>query len=88
MHYELYIDSLFFLNFIMNLFLLFLVDRSTLRMASPGRMAAGAAVGAACALLPFLLEGKAIVKLAAGAALGAAGGVCITFRGGGLRMVL
>ena len=88
MHYELYIDSLFFLNFIMNLFLLFLVDRSTLRMASPGRMAAGAAVGAACALLPFLLEGKAIVKLAAGAALGAAGMLCITFRVRSLRMFL
>ena len=53
MHYELYIDSLFFLNFIMNLFLLFLVDRSTLRMASPGRMAAGAAVG-----FPFCLKAK------------------------------
>ena len=86
MHYELYIDSLFFLNFIMNLFLLFLVDRSTLRMASPGRMAAGAAVGAACALLPFLLEGKAIVKLAAGAALGAAGALFFAIRGWGLAL--
>ncbi len=38
MHYELYIDSLFFLNFIMNLYLLILVDRSTLRIAGPGRL--------------------------------------------------
>ena len=29
MHYELYVDSLFFLNFIMNLYLLILVNRST-----------------------------------------------------------
>ncbi len=88
MHYELYIDSLFLLNFIMNLFLCLLVDRSTLRMASLGRMAAGAAVGAACALLPFLWEGAAALKLAAGGALGAAWMLCITFRVRSLRMFL
>ena len=48
MHYELYVDSLFLLNFIMNLYLLILVDNSTLRTATAGRLAAGAAVGALC----------------------------------------
>ncbi len=41
MHYELYVDSLFFLNFIMNLYLLILVNRSTFRTATPGRIASG-----------------------------------------------
>mgnify|MGYP002508175974 CR=1 FL=1 len=47
----LYVDSLFFLNFIMNLYLLILVNRSTFRTATPGRIAAGAALGAAGFLL-------------------------------------
>ena len=33
MHYELYVDSLFLINFTMNLYLLMLVDRSTLSSA-------------------------------------------------------
>lgn len=33
MRYELYADSLLLLNFVMNLYLLILVDRSTLRTA-------------------------------------------------------
>ncbi len=39
MHYELYVDSLFFMNFIMNLYLLILVDRSILRTAPLWRLA-------------------------------------------------
>nr|WP_300818313.1 sigma-E processing peptidase SpoIIGA [uncultured Acetatifactor sp.] len=88
MHYELYIDSLFLLNFMMNLFLCLLVDRSTLRIASLWRLAAGAAVGAVCALLPFLGGGRAALKLAAWAAVGTAGMLCITFRVRSLRMFL
>ena len=88
MHYELYIDSLFFLNFMMNLYLLLLVDRSTLRMASLGRLVAGAALGAVCALLPFMWGGRAACKLAVGAALGAGSMLCITFRVRSLRMFL
>ena len=88
MHYELYVDSLFFLNFMMNLYLLLLVDRSTLQIAGLGRMAAGAALGAACGLIPFLGGGPGILKLAAGAAAGTAGMLCLTFRVRGLRMFL
>jgi len=88
MHYELYVDSLFFLNFIMNLYLLILVDRSTLGTATPGRLAAGAAVGALCFLLPFWWEGPVLCKLAAGMLAGSAGMLCIAFPVRGLRMFL
>ena len=38
MHYELYVDSLFLINFTMNLYLLMLVDYSTLSSAVPWRL--------------------------------------------------
>lgn len=88
MHYELYVDSLFFINFIMNLYLLILVDRSTLRTATPGRLAAGAAVGAACFLLPFAGGGPVPLKLGAGLAAGTVGMLCVTFPVKNLRMFL
>ncbi len=88
MHYELYIDSLFALNFIMNLYLLLLVDRSTLCVASAGRLTAGAAVGAFCTLLPFLGRGPAVLRLTVGAVAGTLGMLCITFSVRSLRMFL
>lgn len=88
MHYELNVDSLFFMNFIMNLYLLILVDRSTLRTAAPGRLAAGAAFGALGFLLPFVGAGPAAVRLATGILLGTAGMVCTAFRVRSLRMFL
>ena len=72
MHYELYLDSLFFLNFIMNLYLLMLVDKTAYGMAGRGRQLAGAAVGAACFLVPFLMTAPASVKLFLGVAAGTA----------------
>lgn len=88
MHYELYVDSLFFLNFIMNLYLLILVDNSTLRAATAGRLAAGAAVGALCCLIPFCGALPVAVRLIVGAAAGTMGMLLITFRVRGLRMFL
>lgn len=88
MHYELYVDSLFFLNFMMNLFALLLVDRSTLRIASSGRMAAGAGFGAAWMVLSVLGRGPGMLKLVIGGAVGTAGMLCLTFRVRGLRMFL
>lgn len=88
MRYELYVDSLFLLNFIMNLYLLLLVDRSTLRMASFGRLALGAAVGAACFLLPFLGKGPVLWRLLPALTAGTAGMLGITFPVRGLRMFL
>lgn len=79
MHYELYADSLFLLNFIMNLYLLILVDHSTLHTASVGRLAVGAAAGALCYFLPFLGTAPVFLKLAAGIIAGCVGMLCITF---------
>lgn len=88
MHYELYLDSLFFLNFIMNLYLLMLVDKTAYGMAGRGRLLAGAAVGAACFLVPFLMTAPAAVKLFLGVAAGTAGMLCIAFPVKSLRMFL
>lgn len=88
MHYELYVDSLFFLNFIMNLYLLILVDRSTFRTSTPGRMAAGAAAGAAGCLFPFLGGSFGILVSAAGTLAGTAGMLCLAFPVRSLRMFL
>lgn len=63
MHYELYLDSLFFLNFGMNLILLILVDHSTCRTATWYRLLFGAGIGAVCYLLPFLWKGTAGFKV-------------------------
>lgn len=87
MQYELYVDSLFLLNFVMNLYILMLVNRSTLRTATPGRLLAGAAFGGGGYLLLFLLGGPVPVKLLLGAA-GALGMLFITFPVKGLRNFL
>lgn len=63
MYYELYLDSLFLLNFGMNLLLLCMVDHSMGHTATWYRLPAGAGIGAACYLLPFLWRGTAIGKL-------------------------
>ena len=46
MVYELYVDSLFLINFVMNLYLLILVDQSCMRTATRMRILLGACVGA------------------------------------------
>lgn len=63
MHYELYLDSLFLLNFGMNLLLLSLVDHSMGHTATWYRLLSGAGIGAGCYLLPFLWSGTATGKL-------------------------
>ena len=88
MHYELYADSLFLLNFMMNLYLLILVDRSTLRNARVGRLTAGAAIGALCYFLPFLGTAPVVLKLTGGIIVGCVGMLCITFPVKSLRMFL
>lgn len=63
MHYELYLDSLFLLNFGMNLILLSMVDHSTCRTATWYRLFGGACMGAVSYLLPFLWRGPAPLKV-------------------------
>lgn len=88
MRYELYVDSLFLINFIMNLYILKLVDYAAFRTATSLRLLAGAAFGAACFLLPFAGRGPVALKLAAGLLAGSAGMLCITFPVRSLRMFL
>ena len=68
MHYELYVDSLFLINFTMNLYLLMLVDHSTLSSAVPWRLLAGALFGAGSYLLLFVIGMALPWKLLLGAA--------------------
>lgn len=88
MHYEVYVDSLFLVNFVMNLYLLMLVDGSTLGTATPGRLLAGAAIGGICCLLPFSWMAPAAVRLALGAAVGTVGMLVIAFPVKTFRMFL
>ena len=61
---EIYIDSLFLVNFVMNLYLLLLVNRSLYRTATRLRLCLGAAVGAVFFLFPFLMGGAVWLKIA------------------------
>ncbi len=79
MRYELYADSLLLLNFVMNLYLLILVDRSTLHTATGRRLLLGAAFGAVCYFLPFVWSGIPILKLIVGFLLGTAGMLLLAF---------
>lgn len=87
MRYELYVDSLFLVNFVMNLYILMLVNRSTLRTAAPWRLLFGAALGGGCYLLMFMLNLPVPLKLFLGAA-GAVGMLPVAFPVRGLRNLL
>ncbi len=58
MYYEIYVDSLFLLQFFLNLYLLGLVNRQLFHAASGKRVLGGAVIGAVCSILPFLLPIK------------------------------
>lgn len=85
MRYELYADSLFLINFVMNLYVLMLVNRSTHGTATPMRLLFAAALGAAGYLLLLWLPGPAMVKLLAGTPAGVVGMLLTAFRVKGLR---
>lgn len=70
MYYEIYIDSLLLVNFVMNLYLLLLVNASAFRTATRLRLVLGAAIGAVAYLIPFLVEGPVGFKMAVGGVLG------------------
>ena len=88
MHYELYADSLFLVNFVMDLYLLLLVNRSSFRTATPGRLLLGAALGGLGGLLPYLLPGAVPVKMGAGIAVGTVGMLLTAFPVKSFRMFL
>lgn len=80
MYYELYVDSLFFINFVMNLYLLLLVNQSTYRTATRLRLLLGAAAGAFFYLLPFFFNGPAKFRYLLGALAGMASMYFMVFR--------
>lgn len=88
MHYEVYVDSLFFINFGMNLYLLMLVNRSTFRTASPWRILLGAAFGSVSFLLLFVGCLPPVCRIMAGILVGTVGMLLIAFPIGSVRMFL
>lgn len=86
MVYELYADSLFLVNFVMNLYLLLLVDRSLYRTATRRRLFLGAGVGALLYFLPFFFGGPLWLKFLVGMCPGSAVMIVIAFRVQSVRM--
>ncbi len=80
MYYELYADSLFLVNFVMNLYLLLLVNKSLFRTATRKRLVLGAAVGAVLYFSPFLGIGPWWFRFAIGALLGNTVMIAVAFR--------
>lgn len=80
MYYELYVDSLFLINFCMNLYLLAIVNRAVWRTATRKRLISGAAAGAALYIVPFLLSGPVWLKVIIGFVPGAVIMILITFQ--------
>lgn len=80
MYYELYVDSLLLVNFVMNLYLLLLVSQSTLCGTTPVRLLLGAGVGALLYLIPFVGIGSVPLRLLVGIAGSILGMLLITFR--------
>lgn len=88
MRYELYVDSLFFINLCMNLYLLILVGKSIPGTATPWRLLTGAAVGALCFVLPFFGNLPGGMKLAVCGCTGTVGMLCIAFPVRSFKMFL
>lgn len=63
MKYEIYADSLFLVNLVMNLYCLELVNHFFGRISPPGRIMIASLTGALLYLVPFLLPGTAWGKL-------------------------
>lgn len=80
MYYEVYIDSLFLINFVMNLLCLELVNLTLMRTATRRRVVLGAALGAALYLAPFLTGGPAWLKMTLGFAAACVAMILVSFR--------
>ena len=70
MQFEVYLDSLFLINFMMNLYILLLLNRSFMGVSGGGRMILGAALGAIGFLLLFLIPAGGVLRFGIGAAVG------------------
>lgn len=70
MYYEVYVDSIFLMNLVMNFYLLLLVNHSTFHTATCKRLLSGAVVGAAFAVLPLFIGGFVWLRLFIGVLVG------------------
>lgn len=80
MYYELYVDSLFLVNFVMNLYLLLLTNRSLFYTATRTRVIFGAALGAGLYFLQFFCAGPIWWRTLAGFLPGTVVMILVTFR--------
>lgn len=70
MQFEVYLDSLFLINFMMNLYILLLLNRAYLGVSGEGRMILGAIVGSVGFLLLFLIPAGGVLRLGIGVGVG------------------
>ncbi len=84
-YYEIYIDSLLLLNFVMNLYCLGLVNRVLMRTATRKRIIAGALLGAFSYLIPFLLPGSGVIKAVVCFPVSAVVMILLVFRPGHIK---
>lgn len=80
MRYELYIDSLIWINFWMNLYLLILTNISTLRTATPQRLCLGAVLGMLGFVIPTFALSHPLLGMVVGVGVGVVGMLTYTFR--------
>lgn len=88
MHYELYVDSLFLVNFGMNLYLLILVNRSAYKTAAPWRILLGAMLGSISFLMVFWVPVPFMIRLFVGIPVSTVGMLLAAFPVENLRMFL
>lgn len=62
MYYEIYLDSIFLVSFVIHLYLLLLIRRSMQMEGSWGRILLGAGIGGLGAIVPFLIGGNIWLK--------------------------
>lgn len=79
MYYELYVDSLIIINFIMNMCLLILTDRYTGRTATRTGILIGGIFGTVCFIVPMLCMGHYVLKMLIGTVVGALGMIFLSF---------
>ncbi len=79
MYYEVYVDSLFLVNSVMNFYLLLLVNHSTFRTATCKRLVLGAMVGAGFGLVPLVDNLFLGVRLFIGIVIGTIAMILIAF---------
>lgn len=88
MYYELYTDSLFLLNFTLNLYILLLINRRLHHTATRWRLFWGAVWSGAGYCMMFFLPLPWILKLTFGAVCAGMGSLVFTFRPSGVKGIL